>query len=115
MEDLLIKTLGPFGYPIRRQGSLGGEEDYPDTFFTFWNNYADDGSHYDDVPVNYVWNFDLNVYSVDPNLTYSLLLDAKQKLIENDFIVPGKGYDIISDEPTHTGRGINVLKIEQEQ
>lgn len=112
MKDLLIKTLEPFGYPIFLQGSLAKDEKYPDSFFTFWNNDTSDGSHYDDTPANYVWNFDLNFYSTDPDKVNSILLEAKQKLIENDFIVSGKGYDIASDEPTHTGRGINVLKIE---
>ena len=38
MEELLVQTLESFGYPVRRQGSLGAQEQYPDHFFTFWNN-----------------------------------------------------------------------------
>ena len=111
MIDLLIKTLEPLGYPIIRQGSLNKEEPYPETFFTFWNNDSDD-THYDDKANNCVWDFDLNVYSNKHELTNSLLLQAKEKLIEAGFIVSGKGYDVASDEITHTGRGINVQIIE---
>lgn len=112
MKNLLIKTLEPLGYPIFQQGSLNADEPYPETFFTFWNNSSDDNSHYDNKSNNYVWDFDLNVYSSDPNLVNTLLVEAKNLLIEVGFIISGKGYDIASDEITHTGRGINAQIIE---
>lgn len=112
MKDLLIETLQSFGYPISLQGSYGKNEKYPDSFFTFWNNAADGYAYYDDEEHCYIWDFDLNFYSIDPELVNKILLEAKALLRENDFIVNGKGYDVMSDEPTHTGRGINVLKIE---
>lgn len=112
MKDLLIKTLEVFKYPILQQGSLNEDEPYPETFFTFWNNEVDENSHYNNKPNNYVWDFDLNVYSNDPNKVNILLIEAKEKLIEAGFIVSGKGHDVASDEPTHTGRGINVQIIE---
>lgn len=112
MKNKLIQTLEPLGYPIFQQGSLNKDDVYPETFFTFWNNAADDGSHYNDEANNYIWDFDLNVYSNDPNKTNKLLIDAKEKLIEAGFIVGGKGHDVASDEITHTGRGINVQIIE---
>lgn len=55
----------------------------------------------------------MNFYSNDPNLVNTKLLEAKKIFKQNGFIVRGKGYDVASDEPTHTGRGINVLKIEK--
>lgn len=112
MKNLLIKTLEQFGYPVIQQGSLNEDEQYPETFFTFWNNSTDENSHYDNKPNNYVWDFDLNVYSNNPETVNSLLLEAKEKLIEAGFIVNGKGHDVASDEPTHTGRGINIQIIE---
>lgn len=112
MKDLLIKTLEPFGYPIFQQGSLNIDEPYPETFFTFWNNVTDENSHYNNKPNNYVWDFDLNVYSSDPNKVDDLLMKAKEKLTKKGFIAGGKGYDVASDEPTHIGRGINVQIIE---
>lgn len=113
MKDLLIKILESFGYPVFLQGTLSKDEPYPESFFTFWNNDSYDGSHYDNDTVNYIWDFDVNFYSTDPALVNSKLIEAKTKLKQQGFIVPGKGYDVASDEPTHTGRGINVLKIEK--
>ena len=112
MKNLLISTLEPLGYPIFLQGSLGEHEQYPESFFTFWNNYSDGAAFYDDEEHRYIWDFDLNFYSNNSALVNSKLIEAKQLLNENDFIFTGKGYDVISDEHTHTGRGIKVYKIE---
>jgi hypothetical protein len=112
MENLLIQTLEPLGFPIFRQGSLGDDESYPGSFFTFWNNDTDGKTYYDDQAHNYVWDFDLNFYSTDPDLVNTKLLEAKELLKKQGFIVNGKGHDVMSDEPTHTGRGMNVQIIE---
>lgn len=113
MKELLIDTLLTLGYPVKLQGSIEENEKYPGSFFTYWNNNTDDGNHYNNKPINYVWDFDVNFYSEDPDLVNTVLLDAKEKLIKKGFIISGKGYDVASDEPTHTGRGMNVLKIEK--
>lgn len=113
MKDLLIQTLQPLGYKIIQQGSLNKDEAYPESFFTFWNNEVPGDEFYDNEEHSYIWNFDLNFYSSDPELVNTKLLDAKVALKAAGFIVTGKGYDVASDEPTHTGRGINVLKIEK--
>ena len=112
MKELLINTLLTLGYPVKLQGSIEKNEKYPESFFTYWNNNTDDGSHYNNSPVNYVWDFDVNFYSEDFELVNTELLNAKEELQENGFIISGKGYDVASDEPTHTGRGMQVLKIE---
>ena len=113
MKDLLISTLEPLGYPIFQQGSLGKNEPYPESFFTFWNNEVPGNEFYDNKEHAYIWDFDLNFYSSDPALVNTKLLEAKALLKAQGFIVSGKGYDVASDEPTHTGRGINVQKIEK--
>ena len=113
MKDEFIKILESFGFPIFQKGSLNENEAYPESFFTFWNNSSSDNEFYDNKENSYIWDFDLNFYSSDPNLVNTKLLEAKKKLKEKGFIVRGKGYDVASDEPTHTGRGINVLKIEK--
>lgn len=113
MKDLLIQTLTPLGYPIKQQGSLGKDEAYPESFFTFWNNETNDEAFYDNHEHLCIWDFDLNFYSSDPALVNTKLLEAKSLLKVAGFICRGKGYDVASDEPTHTGRGMNVLKIEK--
>ena len=113
MIDLLIQTLQPLGYPIRKQGSLNPNEAYPDTMFTYWNRGSYGDEFYDNDENSTIWEFDLNVYSVDPDLVESLLLDAKRLLKAQGFVASGKGHDIASDVEYQTGRGITVLKIEK--
>lgn len=112
MEDNLIQILETFGYPVYRQGSMSDDATYPDSFFTFWNNGTPDHAHYDNTEYGTEWDFDVNFYSNNPELTYSGLLNARALLKQNGWIVPGKGYDVMSDYPTHTGRGINALFLE---
>lgn len=114
MKNLLINTLSSLGYPVKLQGSIEKNEQYPESFFTFWENDSYDGSHYDNNPINYIHNFDVNFYSIDPTLVNTVLLEAKTELKKVGFIMTGKGYDVPSDEPTHTGRGMNALIIEKE-
>lgn len=115
MEDLLIQTLEKMGYDIIRQGSMADEEKYPESFFTFWNNDCYGRGFYDNRETQSVWDYDLNFYSTDPSLTYTKLMEAKKLLKSAGFIVNGKGHDVPSDESTHTGRGINIFYLENEQ
>lgn len=108
MEDLLLETLKEYGYPVIRQGSLSENESYPDHFFTFWNNDTD-GEFYNNNETFVIWDYDLNFYSIDPEKVYSVLKDVKKRLRSAGFITGGSGYDVPSDEITHTGRGLNVL------
>lgn len=113
MEDRLIELLESFGYPVIRQGSMSESESYPDSFFTFWNNDSSDGSHYDNDAASLIYDYDVNSYSSDPSLTYSNLRDAITLLKSEGFIISGDGYDVVSDEDTHTGRGVNVLYLKE--
>jgi len=111
MKDLLITSLTSLGYPIIQQGTLKGE--YPDSFFTFLNLETNDDTFYDNQEHSCVWHFIVAFYSIDPQLTNTKLIDAKRLLRANGFICDGKGYDAQSDEPTHTGRCMNVLYSER--
>ncbi len=109
MEDLIISTLEALGYPVKLQGSLLPDEPYPDSFFTYWNDSADGTSYYSNSEGAILWLYSLNFYSTDPLLTNSKLMEAKELLKSAGFIVSGAGYDVPSDEDTHTGRSISLL------
>jgi len=106
MDETLISLLESFGYPVYRQGSMEKEATYPPTFFTFWNAESDDHAFYDNKEYGVNWEFDVNVYSSDPATTYTLLEQARTLLKNNGWLIPGKGHDLASDEPSHTGRGM---------
>lgn len=114
VKQLMIDTLEPFGFPIILQGSLSAEDAYPASFFTFFNNDSSSAAFFDNAETQTIWDFDLNFYSSDPETVNSTLLQAKALLKAQGFIIDGKGYDVLSDEPTHTGRGINLIFIERE-
>lgn len=114
VKNLLIDTLYEyFNVPVILQGSLSANDAYPAAFFTFWNNYTTDDAFYDNAENDVIWNFDLNYYSNDPDSVNSVLLEAKQLLKAVGFIPDGSGHDVMSDEPTHTGRGMTLLFIEK--
>lgn len=109
MEDLLISILEALGYPVYLQGSLLPDEPYPDNFFTYWNDSTDGDSYYSNKENAIVWAYSLNFYSNNPTLTNTKLLEAKELLKAQGWVVSGAGHSVMSDEPTHTGRGITVL------
>ena len=114
VKSLLINTLeANFDYPVILQGSMSKEDLYPDAFFTFWNNTTDDAAFYDNAEHETIWNFDLNFYATDPVLVNGVPMQVKPLLKAVGFIPQGVGYDVLSDEPTHTGRGMNILFIDK--
>lgn len=114
VKDLLINTLeNAFGYDVILQGSMSDDAKYPDSFFTYFNNETSDTLFFDNNETVVIWDFDLNIYSNDPAIVNSALVTAKQVLKEQGFIIDGVGHDVLSDEPSHTGRGITVLYVEK--
>lgn len=111
-EDDLIEILETFEYPVFRQGSMSEDEAYPDTFFTFWNTSEDEHSPYDDDTIIVEYNFDIYVYSNDPERAYSLLSDARSKLKQAGWIIMSRGYDVESDQSSHIGRGMAIAYLE---
>ena len=112
MVDNLIAILESFKVPVYRQGSMSQEESYPPTFITFWNNNSPNHAHYDNDDFGTAWDFDVFVYSSDPSTTYSLLDDIRAALKNAGWITPSKGFDVASDEATHTGRALEVFYLE---
>lgn len=112
MEDALIELLTSLGYDVYRQGSFADGDSYPDSFFTFWQTDSPDHAHYSNKDYGTEWSYSINFYSVDPALTYSVLDSARTLLKQNKWIIPSRGYDVYSDEPTHTGRGLQALYLQ---
>ena len=112
MEDTLISLLESFKYPVLRQGSLPSDKKYPKTFFTFWNNDESGESFYDNKTSSVLYDYAVNVYSTDPALAYELLRNARALLLNNNWIITDRGFDVASDEITHAGRGMNVMYLE---
>lgn len=114
VKQFLIETLeGEFDYPVYLQGSLSDDEAYPESFFTFFNNDSPDDSFYDNEPNRIIWSFDLNFYSIKPELVNSVLLSAKRKLKAEGWTITDNGHDVMSDEPSHTGRGLDLIYIDK--
>lgn len=113
MDENLITLLETFGYPVIRQGSLPPEQNYPDTFFTFWNNIQEEHSAYDNDTFNTEHSFDVNVYSCDTDKVFDLLERARILLKQNGWIITTMGYDVGSDEITHIGKGMQVTFLQQ--
>ena len=111
-KNELVRILSAYGYPVFLQGSLAEEEPYPQAFFTFWNNNTYDFGMYDNKPIGYVWDFDVNFYATDPELVNTMLAKAKAELKAAGWDISGVVYDVASDVPTHTGRGMNALYIQ---
>lgn len=108
MKNKLINAISPLGYDIYLQGTMAENEEYPDSFFTFWNSDSYSTTMYDNTTESYVWIFELNFYSNNPTLVNTKLKDAVTLLKAQGFINEGVGHDVYSDVKTHTGRGITL-------
>lgn len=113
MTDELITLLSTFKYPVYRQGSIAGGQAYPDTFITFWGN-ADELAAYDNETQIVEYDFDVNVYSTDPDTAYSLLAEIRVMLKGAGYVITNREYDAQSDEITHVGRGMEIAYLKTE-
>lgn len=119
MDEVLINILEnieiPDGvsYKAYRQGSIPEEMEYPDTFFTFWNNNTVEHSAYDNNTTIEQYDFDVYVYSTDIDLCINLLSKARKMLKDNGWIIDTISFDAYSDEITHVGKGMRVLFLKQ--
>ena len=107
MKRYLIDTLVNMGFvegkTLFLQGAHNPAEPYPDTFVTFWTDSTDDNAHFENDAAAYDWTFSVNLYSNDPDVVNNKPEEIRAALKAAGFIPQGKGFDIPSDEPTHTG------------
>lgn len=112
MKTLLIETLEALGYPVYLQGTIGEDEAYPASFITFFTLSGDDAAHFDNEPVGTAWEYQVIFYSTDPRLVASVPRDIYNGLRAVGFIPQGRGRDIPSDDPTHTGHAMEFYYLE---
>lgn len=112
IKNDLVTLLESLGYPVFLQGSLNIDDQYPESFFTFWNFSTPESAFYDDAANRAVWGFWIYFYSVDPLLVEQMPENARKLLKQNDWILAGKANDISVDRPTHTGAFFTAYKFE---
>lgn len=112
MKGRLYELLESLGYEVYEQGSFTDSKEYPDHFFTIFNNDTI-SDYYDNEEFQYVWIFEINFYSISPTKTVDVLLEAKELLQKNKWIISGKGHDIYTDSKKHSGRMIEAKYIEK--
>ena len=103
MKETLITELAKLGYPVYLHGSLGLDEPFPDSFFTFFTTSSPDEYPFDDTPTKTAWEYQVIFYSSDPQTVATVAATSRTALKAAGFIPQGKGRDIVSEEPTHTG------------
>lgn len=109
MKQKLITALNAFGYPVFLQGTLNPDEAYPNTFITFWTEYTADNAHFENKTNSVDWSFSVILYSNDPEIVNTKPDEIRAALRAAGFIPQGKGQDIPSDEPTHTGWAMDFV------
>ena len=110
IKDLFINTLKTLGYgEPRLQGSFGEDEAYPDSFITFFLIDSPDLAFYNNKSNCTAYYFDVNFYSSDPELVNTVPETIAEKLAEVGFTRQGKGTDLVSDYPTHTGWNLGFV------
>lgn len=108
MREKLINLLESFGYPVHLQGSLLSVDDYPDSFFTFWNFQNDGDLFYDNESYASDFGYWIYFYSSDPELIENKTNEVKAVLKKNKFIVQGP-IDARSDIKSHTGKMLTIF------
>lgn len=103
MKSVIYPILASFGYPVFLHGTIDSDRPLPDTFITYQVTSSDDAFTFDNEPTHTAWSYPVCVYSSDPQTVDTLSSSLRAALKTAGFIPQGKGYDMLSTEPTHTG------------
>lgn len=110
MKELLISILEQFCPDnVFLQGSLNPNEPYPQKFITFFITSTEDNSFYNNSLSAEDWDFSVMFYSDDPTEVNTIPAQISAALKSAGFIPQGKGNDLMSDRPTHTGWAMDFL------
>ena len=113
MKEKLITALVGCGFvegkTLFLQGTMNPEEEYPETFITFWINSTDDNAHFENVTRSVDWSISVLLYSANPATTNTKPNEIRAALKAAGFIPQGKGRDVASDEPAHTGWAMDFV------
>ena len=116
MKQKLIDALNRCGFvdgeTLFLQGTINLEENYPPDFVTYWTDDVPDGVHFDNETKSYDWTFSVIFYSADAALVNTKHNEIRAALKAAGFIPQGKGQDIPSDAPTHTGWAMDFIGTE---
>lgn len=110
MKQTLIDILGNFcPNNVYLQGTLSESEAYPESFVTFFVNETPEDDFFDNEPNTVNWYFSVIYYSSDPALVNSKPAQIRSALKQAGFIPQGRGNDVPSDRPSHTGWAMDFI------
>ena len=112
MDEKLISILETLGYDVILQGSLDSEEEYPSSFFTYWNWENPREQYYDNKHKSVASSFQIQFYTTDMKILDSVVNQAVQLLEENDFMLDEEPINNYSDIPNYKSKTFDVI-IEQ--
>ena len=113
MKQKLIDILDKYcPNNVYLQGTMNPDEIYPEEFLTFWTPATDDAAHYDNGVAAVDWSFSVIYYSSDPLKVNTKPFEIAAALKAAGFVQQGRGRDIPSDEPTHTGWAMDFVCVE---
>ncbi len=103
MIDRLTRVLDRYDHPVFLHGSMAEDEPYPESFITFQITGSPEQDFFDGEPHGTQWRFMVAFYTSNPALLSTVPRQIYTDLKADGWIPQGKGYNIPSDEPTHTG------------
>jgi hypothetical protein len=104
--DELFQIFDEIGLPYFRQGSLSDEE-YPPTFFTFWNIDSPNIQVRDNETRSHSYYVSVGFYTNNADLIYTQLErggEFNKKARARGFIIEGNPYDTDSGKKDYYGR-----------
>lgn len=115
-KTALINALTGVGYvsgqTLFLQGTVNPSLSYPAEFVTFWVNYTDDVSFYNNGVSKTAWNVSVILYANSATVVNEKPSTIISALKAAGFIPQGKGQDVLSDEDTHTGWAMEFIYLE---